>query len=280
MKPNILCSRYWWFEAWEGHGMSFPYWRLYWNKNEGAYVYYKKRIDLRPDHMYLIPPYTPFSNGIEKNRLLPVPGYLFKCGRINSTTEESDHMEKGNVLHFFTHFTLGFPYDNVLPGVYPIELPDQEKNQVECITAALLSNRSHFSLQSSLSVYHLIISAVSRLPGEIWSSKKLDPRVNIVLEHMERNLHETITTKTLAELINLSSSTFVRLFRSEVGLSASKYLSQVRIDRACNLLLYTDKSIEAIADLCGFSDRYHFSKVFSKAKRVSPAAFRKRVGYY
>ena len=280
MKPTILCSRYWWFDAWKGQRMSFRFWRLYWNKNEGAYVYYKKKTFLKPDQLYLIPPNTPFSNGIENSPLWDKSEYFFKCGRINSKKEESFHLENGSILHFFIHFTLGLPYDSVIPGIYAVRLSDQNKTNIESITSTLLSHHSNFSLGYSLNVYNLIISAVSSLPGRIWSSKKLDARINTVLEYLEKNLRETITNEMLATLINLSPSTFLRLFKSQVGISASKYLTQIRIDHACNLLLYTSKSIESIAECCGFSDRYHLTKVFSKTKSVSPAAFRKRGGYY
>lgn len=68
--------------------------------------------------------------------------------------------------------------------------------------------------------------------------------------------------------------------RINTGKSPSKYLTQIRIDKACNLLLYTDTSIDTIVTPCGFTDRYHLTKVFSKTKKILPAVFRKKVGYY
>ena len=55
---------------------------------------------------------------------------------------------------------------------------------------------------------------------------------------------------------------------------------QIRIDKACNLLLHTDTSMDIIAEQCGFTDRYHLTKGFGKIKKTSPAVFRKRGGYY
>ncbi|MFA6402478.1 MAG: hypothetical protein WCX31_12785 [Salinivirgaceae bacterium] len=57
---NVLCGCYWWFHQWKCNQMSFPYWRFYWNKTAGVYVYNDKRINLQPDHLILIPPHTKF----------------------------------------------------------------------------------------------------------------------------------------------------------------------------------------------------------------------------
>ena len=48
-----------------------------------------------------------------------------------------------------------------------------------------------------------------------------------------------------------------------------------RVERACVLLHATGNSIEQIAEATGFCDRYHFTRVFTRLRGVSPAAFRK-----
>ena len=280
LKFNILCCRYWWFEIWRGHRMSFPYWRLYWNRNKGAYVYYEKKIDLLPDNIYLIPPQTPFATGIHHQQLTEESEYFFKCGRINSKASEERHLNHGNILHFFIHFTLGFPYDYVKPGVYVADMSDERKNDLTSILNTLRTGSTNFSLKESLSIYNLVLSSISSLPRSAWLSKKVDPRITNMLAFMERNIKNKLTSETLAEKLFISPSAFSRLFKNNIGKSPSKYLTQIRIDKACHLLLHTNTSIDTIAERCGFTDRYHLTKVFSKAKKTTPGAFRKRGGYY
>ncbi len=276
---NILCSRYWWLEIWKGKKMSFPYWRLYWNKNEGAYVYYdEKRTFLKPDHIYLIPPHTPFSNGIVHQKLSEESDYFFKCGRINSRQEEKRHHERGDILHFFTHFTLGFPYDDVRPGVYNVALSKETRKHLKTIRASLIKGSRNFSLKESLNIYSLILSSIDSLPDAIWQLKKVDRRIMDILKYMEENTDAKMTNETLAAQLFLTPSVFSRLFKRNIGKSPSKYLTHMRIDKASNLLLHSNSSIETIAMQCGFTDRYHLTKVFSKLKGTAPAAFRKR--YY
>ena len=277
---NILCCRYWWFEIWKGHRMSFPYWRLYWNRNPGAYVYYEKRTDLLPDKIYLIPPYTPFSNGIRDQPVTEDSEYFFKCGRIDSKASENWHLNQGNILHFFIHFSLGYPFDYVKPGVYVVDMSHEINNDLCNILDTLRAGASSFSLKESLSIYNLVLSSISSLRGQVWLSRKVDHRITGILAFMEKNIDQRLTSETLAENLFISTSAFSRLFKKNIGKSPSKYLTQIRIDKACNLLLHTDTSMDVIAEQCGFTDRYHLTKVFSKVKKTAPAAFRKRGGYY
>src|ERR1035437_1475794 len=55
---NLLCCRFWWLKNWESRNMSFPYWRIYWNKSYGGVISFAgKTIELTPNQIILIPPY-------------------------------------------------------------------------------------------------------------------------------------------------------------------------------------------------------------------------------
>ena len=280
LKFNILCCRYWWFEIWKGQRMSFPYWRLYWNKNEGAYVYYEEKLNLVPDHIYLIPPHTPYSTGIINQRQIEESDYFFKCGKIDSTTEETHRINRGDILHFFIHFTLGANYDRVKPGIYQLKVTPQKMASIKSILIALKKGSDEFSLYESLDIYDLVISSVNSVISNISLEPKIDQRVADTIDYMEKNLNEKMTDENLAKKLFMSTSAFSRLFKKNTGKSPSEYLRQIRIENASNLLIYSTSSIDTIAHKCGFSDRYHLTKVFGKMKSTSPAAFRKSIGYF
>ena len=277
---NILCCRYWAFEIWKGQKMAFPFWRFYWNKNEGAYVFFEKTVYLQPDSIYLIAPNTPFSNGIRDQQLAGDPAYFFKCGEIELEEEEQRHESKGDILHFFTHFTLGYPYSEAKPGVYPLPLTLERKALLERIIRGQFEESTDFSMSTSLAIYHLLVSTLSALPYQIWLPRKADPRILKTLDYIQQNLDTKITRETLAEQLFMTPGAFSRLFQKYTGKTPSKYLLALRLEQASNLLLHTHSSIESIAQQCGFVDRYHLTKVFSKTYQLSPAAFRKGVGYF
>lgn len=278
LKFQVLCCRYWWFEAWKGKKMSFPFWRLYWNKNPGAYVYINEKIQLTPDKIYLIPPFTPFSNNIETSKVQENSDYLFRCGKINSRKEEAHNEEIGNIIHFFVHFNLGYPFDNVTPGIYPLKMTEDEKHQMDQITNGLIKDSAHFSIKQSLVIYSLVLSVVNRLPLSVWSKKKTSEKIRMIVEFIEQNLDSKLTNEVLSKKTMLSPSSFLRLFQKNIEQSPSRYIKQMRLEKAKNLLLDSDLSIDSIAFSCGFSDRHHFTKVFSKEVKISPAAYRKSLG--
>ena len=80
----------------------------------------------------------------------------------------------------------------------------------------------------------------------------------------------------LAGIVNMAPNSFARLFKQRTGQTPQAYIRKIRIDNACRLLHHSELSISTIAEECGFSDRYYFTKVFSDATSVGPAQYRKR----
>ena len=79
-------------------------------------------------------------------------------------------------------------------------------------------------------------------------------------------------------MVNLSKSQFARRFKSMFQISPLRYINKVRIDVACEKLLYSNDSLTAIALDCGFYDQSYFTKIFKSQMSVTPMAYRQN--YY
>lgn len=99
-----------------------------------------------------------------------------------------------------------------------------------------------------------------------------------VAEWMLQNLDEDLTIDQLARKALMSSRTFARRFRAEMGTTPAAWLNRQRVLRAQQLLEETDLGIETIARQTGFGSaavmRHHFVKVL----QVSPLAYRRAFG--
>jgi AraC-like DNA-binding protein len=272
---HVLCCKYCWLEHWKSERMSFPYWRLYWNKTEGAYVYYKQKVHLTPDKILLIPPHTPFSTNISGRENYTNQPYYLKGGWVTGNDEENDNIIRGNVLHMYIHFNLGLNFDNITPGLYQFNVDNRYSELIQTISDATKDQDQNFHFFSSLSIYNLIISLVNHLPGNLWRKEKMDARVRNIIEWMERNTGETVTNEALALKAHMATNSFSRLFKNNIGTTPHSYMTRIKIDKACEMLHHTHLSIDKIAEQCGFADRYHFSKVFSGSLGVSPGVYRK-----
>jgi transcriptional regulator GlxA family with amidase domain len=95
---------------------------------------------------------------------------------------------------------------------------------------------------------------------------------------MVENLAEDLTVDQLARKALMSSRTFARRFRAEMGTTPAAWLNRQRLMRAQLLLEETDRSLEGIAQETGFGTaavmRHHFVKVL----QVSPLAYRRAFG--
>jgi AraC family transcriptional regulator len=80
----------------------------------------------------------------------------------------------------------------------------------------------------------------------------------------------------LAALTGRSRSHFIRAFKQSTGVPPHRWLLMQRVKRAKELLRGTNTPIAEVALTCGFSDQSHLTRVFSKAFRISPGAWRRQ----
>ncbi|NBC84137.1 MAG: helix-turn-helix domain-containing protein [Bacteroidetes bacterium] len=277
LKMHVLCCRYWWLDKWKSYKMTFPYWRLYWNKTPGAYVQSHHKIYLSPDVLIIIPPNTPFSTGIdgevtdEKHDQYDLVGNW-----IRSRSEEKSCIMNAKILHLFIHFNLGSQLDHTRADIYRLEISNEQVQLVEHIIDKLLVEGTSFDIQTSLDIYQLILSGVNQLPPDAFETRKMDSRLFFLLDFIEDNVDQNLQNELLAGKMNMATNAFTRFFREQMQSSPQEYVRQLRIARACDLLGHSTLTIDEIADNCGFSDRFHFSKVFKKIKDISPAEYKKK----
>jgi AraC-like DNA-binding protein len=274
--PRLLCCRYWWMTEWKSQHMSFPYWRLYWNRSGRARVVYNKTIYLEPDRILLIPPNTPFASDIHGTSVAPDQPYSLKGGRVESREMEDEMVKNSTVLHMFIHFTLGHPFDTISPDIFVFEMTPNQEELIASITQQLIAGQVRFEQTGSLELYSLLFSLLHQLPSNVWKNRNLDGRIISGIRHMEKNIQEIdIRNSTLAALGGMSVNAYARLFKEQTGYSPRKYLLRMRVEKASNLLHHSDLSIDQIASACGFSDRYYFTRIFTRTINVSPGIYRK-----
>ena len=98
-------------------------------------------------------------------------------------------------------------------------------------------------------------------------------QLRLVLDFIQEHLHASVSLHELAQLVDLSSSQFARLFKRSTGFSPHRYQLQTRIAKAQDLLLKKDPELASIASITGFADQSHFSRVFRKAVGTTPLAW-------
>lgn len=95
------------------------------------------------------------------------------------------------------------------------------------------------------------------------------------MNFINMNYDKKIIIKDLAKESNLCVSRYIQIFKEMTGLTPKEYLMNVRIEKACEFLSYTNLGIKEIALSIGFDDQMYFSRVFKKYKGLNPSEYRK-----
>lgn len=104
--------------------------------------------------------------------------------------------------------------------------------------------------------------------------KNLD-RLRSITEYIEEHYTENITLTSMAEHEYLTPSYLSHFFNQNMGLSFSSYLSKVRVEHSFTDLLYTNLSIEEIAEKNGFVSARSYAALFKSYYNVLPSQYRK-----
>jgi transcriptional regulator GlxA family with amidase domain len=97
-----------------------------------------------------------------------------------------------------------------------------------------------------------------------------DARIVRSIDEMEQRLSDKLTIAELAASVGLSTSRFAHLFRLTTGLSPVRYLHELRMSRAQDLLQTTTLPVGTVMRRVGWSDPSHFSKAFRRRFGVGP----------
>lgn len=95
-----------------------------------------------------------------------------------------------------------------------------------------------------------------------------------VIDSMHNNYNQNITIEQYAKLCDMSTYYFIRKFKEYTGLPPHAYLTEIRIKRACTMLLSTNLSVSEITYSIGYDNPLYFSRIFKKNIGESPVHFR------
>jgi AraC-like DNA-binding protein len=102
-------------------------------------------------------------------------------------------------------------------------------------------------------------------------------RVLPCLTLIQREMAGSVTREVLAAAMGLSPTRFHTVFRRATGMAPMRYVRQFRIRHAQRLLLDTTLSVAEVGARIGFSDPFHFSRMFKTAIGKSPGAYRQEI---
>lgn len=94
-----------------------------------------------------------------------------------------------------------------------------------------------------------------------------------ICNYMKEQYPSTIRLDTLCDMSGLSRNYLIRQFRETYGRTPLDYLTEIRMDKAKQLVINTRWSMSEIAEQVGYADVHSFSRMFKKRLGLSPSRF-------
>ncbi|GAB6011816.1 AraC family transcriptional regulator [Viscerimonas tarda] len=230
---------------------------IYCEKGKGWIEHNGEKLTLTANKAYIIPANEPHAYGADNREPWSIYWLHFKGENTNMfgaifgqllSIDESDNSRYKDRFDLFESI-----YRNLEMGYSPENL--------EYISFCLM---------------HLLASLKYLPQYRELKTVKLDDVIRKSIVYMKENLENRITLDDIAQAVGYSKSHLITLFTQKTSYSPIVYYNQLRIQRACSYLQFSDLKIKEIAFRLGFYDPYHFSKAFQKEMEISAREYRRK----
>ena len=98
-----------------------------------------------------------------------------------------------------------------------------------------------------------------------------------ILTFVEGKMYEPLTVADICQQFSLSRATLQLLFKNAVNQSPKKYISDMKLEKSCQMLRENKYTISEISLKLGYSSIHYFSNAFNQKYHISPSEFAKRI---
>lgn len=172
------------------------------------------------------------------------------------------------------HFTLPSDVDRLpLPEVAKIEPPGRLEPLFKSLFEIYKQKTYLYQWRQNLLLEQILCEILSALHGENAPAELI--RIKKVLEHIHEDPARPFTLEELTARSGVKKTLFLQSFRRVTGTTPKQYILGLRLEYARDLLLETDVPVAQVAERCGFSDSFYFSRCFKNHFSTSPRQYRK-----
>lgn len=230
---------------------------IYCDKGKGWIEYGDERFSIFENQFFIMPANEKHAYGADAKDAWSIYWFHFKGDNIEMfrsiigkaiSIDESDKSRQRDRIQLFDEM-----FQNLEMGYNP--------DNLEYITFCLM----HF------------LASLKYIPQyrEIKKVKEND-FIQKSIVFMKENLENKLSLSDIANAVGYSPSHLNTLFVQRTSFSPVEYYNQLKIQRACSYLQFTELKIKEIAFRLNYYDPFHFSKAFHKEMGITPKEYRKR----
>lgn len=152
---------------------------------------------------------------------------------------------------------------------------EQTKKQEDLLWEKL--KREYWMCVSTEEIYQLLFNTLNdRITILKKEKEEQDSRpIAEAKRYIQDHFHETLKLEDVSNVVGFNATYFSTLFKKETGKNFSDYITEIRINRAKELLCREDVSISDAAEMVGYKDLKYFSRLFKKSTGINPSDYKK-----
>ncbi len=140
--------------------------------------------------------------------------------------------------------------------------------------AAWRKKYTGYEMRLKAEAYNVICNMIKEYELE-YVGKNKNERIKPAIDYIHNEYtNDNITISTLAELCGMSEVSFRNIFTNAMGITPLKYINNLKIANAKELLLSKSCTISKVAELSGFHNESYFSREFKKHTGMSPIEYK------
>ena len=203
----------------------------------------------------------------------------------------SQHTEEDQTV---SYVTIMFNMENISPDVpqdwYRVLINQvfPYNKKVYTLIKALVQESSSGAPYTDSLMHCLLTETIIRLLQGIYVVPSAQPssvvRQNYqeelferILAYVESKIYEPITIADICQQFSLSRSSLQLLFKNAVNQSPKKFISDMKLERSCQMLRENRYTISEISLKLGYSSIHYFSNAFNQKYHISPSEYAKRI---
>ncbi len=125
-------------------------------------------------------------------------------------------------------------------------------------------------------LYHIVSEVQKQLNNGYCPREKLE-RLQPGIDYIHRHIDDReMRIDAIAGCCGLHPRYFAKLFHEVYGKSPKQYMTEIRMERARELIMGNRYTVTEIARMTGYSDIYHFSKTFRRVNSIAPTEYREK----
>ncbi len=222
------------------------------------------------------------------------------CGKFSSETSAGTHICSGRLILVFpgrwhnygpyrnvgwNEYFIGFNgpvADNLLAAGFFDEQQPVINIGLNEELVSLYSRAIHIAENDSVAtqqhlagiVMHIIGLVVSLSRNRQIETSDISQKIEKARIYMKEHLRDIVSTEDMADDMNIGYSWFRKAFKEHTGYSPNKYLNELRMQQAKQMLTETSDSVKTIAAALGFGTTEHFYSMFKKSTGQTPGDYR------